>query len=210
VTSWHLARLRMRCAYEAMPDQVKVTVAGQPLPRLQAAGPPRTCPPYWTNSAGASRNHSRPLRRCGSCGHAIELLPGAGNELPRLGPPIRPESRWNWTRRIAEINGAASGELDLHRHLFGSDRSLPPPPGCQTASRPCKTAAAATGRSAAPRKPATSSRGFSAASTPWRTWSWRTCGATRQARPAPRPTAPLRQRRADRERSRGPRSRGAI
>jgi hypothetical protein len=29
---------------------------------------------------------------------------------------------------VAEINGVASAELDLHRHLFGSDRILPPRP----------------------------------------------------------------------------------
>ena len=29
---------------------------------------------------------------------------------------------------VAEINGVASAELNLHRHLFGSDRILPPRP----------------------------------------------------------------------------------
>ena len=27
---------------------------------------------------------------------------------------------------VAEINGVAKAELDLHRHLFGSDRVIPP------------------------------------------------------------------------------------
>jgi hypothetical protein len=29
---------------------------------------------------------------------------------------------------VAEINGVAKAELDLHRHLFGSDRLIPPRP----------------------------------------------------------------------------------
>lgn len=41
VASWHLARARLPDAYEAMLDKVEVTVAGQPLPRLQAVGPLR-------------------------------------------------------------------------------------------------------------------------------------------------------------------------
>jgi len=59
---------------------------------------------------------------------AIELLPGAGDELLRLGPLIRPLIEVHWTRMVAEINGVASAELDLHRHLFGSDPILPPRP----------------------------------------------------------------------------------
>ena len=59
---------------------------------------------------------------------AIELLPGAGDELLRLGPLIRPLIDVHWTRMVAEINGVASAELDLHRHLFGSDPILPPRP----------------------------------------------------------------------------------
>jgi hypothetical protein len=66
------------------------------------------------------------LRRNGPRGPAIELLPGAGDELLRLGPLIRPLVELHWTRMVAEINGVATDELNLHRHLFGSDRVLPP------------------------------------------------------------------------------------
>jgi hypothetical protein len=51
---------------------------------------------------------------------------GAGDELLRLGPLIRPLVELHWTRMVAEINGVASAELNLHRHLFGADRVLPP------------------------------------------------------------------------------------
>jgi hypothetical protein len=66
------------------------------------------------------------LPRRGPRGPAIDLLPGAGDELLRLGPLIRPLVELHWTRMVAEINGAAPDELNLHRHLFGSDRVLPP------------------------------------------------------------------------------------
>lgn len=32
----------------------------------------------------------------------------------------------HWTRMVAQINNVATAELDLHRHLFGSDRVIPP------------------------------------------------------------------------------------
>ena len=58
-------------------------------------------------------------------GPAVRLLPGAGDELIRLGPLVRPLVELHWTRMIEEINGVATAELGLHRHLFGSDRVLP-------------------------------------------------------------------------------------
>jgi hypothetical protein len=45
-TSWHLARLRLPSPYQAMLDQVEVTVAEQPLPRLQAVGSSDTVFPF--------------------------------------------------------------------------------------------------------------------------------------------------------------------
>jgi hypothetical protein len=66
------------------------------------------------------------LRRHGPRGPAIWLLPRAGDELLRLGPLIRPLVELHWTRMVAEINAVASAELNLHRHLLGSDRLLPP------------------------------------------------------------------------------------
>ena len=45
-TSWHLARLRLPGQYQAMLDQVEVTVAEQPLPRLQAVGSAQAVFPF--------------------------------------------------------------------------------------------------------------------------------------------------------------------
>jgi 5-methylcytosine-specific restriction endonuclease McrA len=66
------------------------------------------------------------LRRHGPRGAAVRLLPGAGDELLRLGPLVRPLVELHWTRMVAEINKVATAELDLHRHLSGSGRVIPP------------------------------------------------------------------------------------
>jgi 5-methylcytosine-specific restriction endonuclease McrA len=127
-TSWHLARYRLPGPYQAMLDQVEITVAEQPLPRLQAVGSTDTVFPFlYELSWGPRESFSLTrLRRHGPRGPAIRLLPGAGDELLRLGPLVRPLVELHWTRMVAEINKVATAELDLHRHLFGSDRVLPP------------------------------------------------------------------------------------
>jgi 5-methylcytosine-specific restriction endonuclease McrA len=127
-TSWHLARQRLPGAYQAMVDQVEVTVAEQPLPRLQAVGSSDTVFPFLYELSWGPRESFSParLRRHGPRGAAVQLLPGAGDELVRLGPLVRPLVELHWTRMVAEINKVATVELDLHRHLFGSDRVIPP------------------------------------------------------------------------------------
>jgi hypothetical protein len=127
-TSWHLARKRLPGAYESMLDQVEVTVAAQPLPRLQAVGSAEAVFPFlYELSWGPRESFSvARLRRQGARGPAVQLLPGAGDELLRLGPLIRPLIELHWAKMIAEINGVAHAELDLQRHLFGSDRVIPP------------------------------------------------------------------------------------
>jgi 5-methylcytosine-specific restriction endonuclease McrA len=127
-TSWHLARQRLPEAYQAMLDQVEVTVAEQPLPRLQAVGSSDTVFPFLYQLSWGPRESFSParLRRHGPRGPAVRLLPGAGDELLRLGPLVRPLVELHWTRMVAEINNVAAVELDLHRHLFGSERVIPP------------------------------------------------------------------------------------
>ena len=126
--SWHLARQRLPGAYQAMLDQVEVTVAEQPLPRLQAVGSGDTVFPFLYELSWGPRESFSParLRRHGPRGAAVRLLPGAGDELLRLGPLVRPLVELHWTRMVAEINNVAPAELDLHRHLFGAARVIPP------------------------------------------------------------------------------------
>jgi hypothetical protein len=60
MTSWHLARLRLPGGYEAMLDQVEVIVAGQSLPRLQAAGSAQAVFPFLYELSWGPGNRSRP------------------------------------------------------------------------------------------------------------------------------------------------------
>ena len=120
-----------------MLDQVEVTVAQQPLPRLQAVGSTNTVFPFiYELDWGPRESFSVPrLLRHGSRGPSVRLLPGTGDELIRPEPLVRPLVELHWTRMVAELNGVATAELGLHRHLFGSNRVLPPG-HCGPASQP--------------------------------------------------------------------------
>jgi hypothetical protein len=130
VTSWHLAGCGCPAAMRRCWNRSRSPSPGSRSPGCRRPGPPRPCSRSSTSSAGDPGNRSplARLRRHGPRGPAIELLPGAGDDLLRLGPLIRPLIEVHWTRMVAEINGVASAELDLHHHLFGSDRILPPRP----------------------------------------------------------------------------------
>jgi 5-methylcytosine-specific restriction endonuclease McrA len=95
---------------------------------LQAVGCSDTVFPFLYELGWGPRESFSParLRRHGPRGAAVRLLPGAGDELLRLGPLVRPLVELQWTRMVAEINKVATVELDLHRQLFGSDRIVPP------------------------------------------------------------------------------------
>jgi hypothetical protein len=190
--SWHLARQRLPGAYQVMLDQVEVTVAQQPLPRLhRGAGSTDTIFPFIYELGWGPRESFSVarLRRQGPRGPAVRLLPGAGDELIRLGPLVRPLVELHWTRMVAEINQVATAELGLHRHLFGPDRVLPP-----KALRD-GIAALQDGRcfychralGATPQADHFIPR-IRCASTPSRTWCWPTSGATTtSATCSPRP-----------------------
>ena len=81
-TSWQLARQRLPSPYNSMLNQVEVTVATQPLPRLQAVGSAETVFPFlYELSWGPRESFSvARLRRHGHRGPAVHLLPGAGGQ----------------------------------------------------------------------------------------------------------------------------------
>jgi 5-methylcytosine-specific restriction endonuclease McrA len=128
VTSLGLARQRLAREYSQMLDRVEVAVAEQPLPRLQIVGSgEQTLPFLYDIDWGPRESFSRRrLRRDNPAGLPVRLRPGAGDELVRLAPLIRPLVELHWTRMVAAINKVATEEQDLHRHLFGRDRLIPP------------------------------------------------------------------------------------
>lgn len=66
----------------------------------------------------------RRLRQPG--GGLVRLRPGAGEELIRLTPLIRPLVELHWVRMVAALNKLTPVEDDLRRHLFGVERSAFP------------------------------------------------------------------------------------
>lgn len=129
-TSLQLARLRRPGEYEEMIDRVEVTVATQPLPRLQTVGTAEANFPFLYDLSWGPRAHFSiaRLRAAGARGLEVMLRAGAGDELVRLAPLIRPLIEVHWTRMVAQFNEIAKQEEDLHRHLFGSARPRPPAP----------------------------------------------------------------------------------
>ena len=121
-TSLWLARRRLPGEYEAVIDRIEQTLAKQPLPRLQTVGSSEKVFPFiydlgpqW--NAEQSFTVSR-LRRAGPRGLVIPLLPGAGDELLRLSPLIRPLVELHWTQMVARLNKVSTVEGDLRQHLL--------------------------------------------------------------------------------------------
>lgn len=128
-TSIWLARPRLAEQYDEVIDRIEQALAEQPLPRLQAVGSTETVFPFIYDLGpgwGPNQNFSvARLRRSGPRGPAIQLLPGAGDELIRLSPLIRPLVELHWTRMVAQLNKVAPVEEGLHHHLFGTPRIAP-------------------------------------------------------------------------------------
>jgi len=66
------------------------------------------------------------LRQHGPRGPKVLLLEGAGDQLVRFGPLIRPLVELHWTRMVAGLSGVGREQEALHRHLFGAARLVPP------------------------------------------------------------------------------------
>ena len=128
-TSLWLARRRLSEEYELVIDRIERALAEQPIPRLQTVGTSETVFPFIYDlgpSWGPNQTFSiERLRRSGPRGPTIQLLPGAGDDLVRLSPLIRPLVELHWTRMVAQLNKVATVEEDLRLHLFGSPRVSP-------------------------------------------------------------------------------------
>ena len=95
-TSLWIARQRFPSEYSDVIDRIERTLAEQPLPRLQTVGTSETVFPFIYDLGpdwGANQHFSvQRLRNHGPKGPVIPMLPGAGDELVRLAPLIRPWS----------------------------------------------------------------------------------------------------------------------
>ena len=128
-TSLRVARQQFAAQYETVIDVIERILAEQPLPRLQSVGTSKEVFPFvyhlgddWKPGQKFSRKH---LRSFGPRGPSIQLCDGAGDELVRLAPLIRPLVELHWTRMVAQVNDVNTVEEDLRHHLFGSPRIAP-------------------------------------------------------------------------------------
>jgi 5-methylcytosine-specific restriction endonuclease McrA len=129
-TSLWIARQRFPTEYGRVIDRIERTLAEQPLPRLQTVGTSETEIPfiYELGADWGINQHFfvERLRSHGPRGPVIPLLDGAGDELVRLSPLVRPLVELHWTRMVAQLNRVATDEEDLRHHLFGTSRIVPP------------------------------------------------------------------------------------
>jgi hypothetical protein len=104
--------------YAACLDAVELTIAQQPVPRLQVIG--RIHRPFLYEIGWGESVSLRALHAPG--GGMVRFRPGAGDDLLRLAPLIRPLVELHWTRMVARLNRIDLDEERLRAHLFGADR----------------------------------------------------------------------------------------
>ena len=124
VSTWDTAETTLPADHVAQVlDVVELTVARYPLVRLQTVdGVPK--PFIYDISWGEGVKLSR-LAADG--GAKVRLRAGAGDQLVRLAPLIRPLVELHWIRMVASLNKLTVTEGDLRRHLFGAERVAFPP-----------------------------------------------------------------------------------
>jgi len=104
-------------------DEVERTFARYPILLLQVVGSqdrPFLYDVDWTQSVSLKQLHS-------PAGGEVRFRDGAGDDLLRLAPLLRPLIELHWTRMVARINGIDVENDRLHAHLFGSERVTFPP-----------------------------------------------------------------------------------
>jgi hypothetical protein len=124
VASWEVAESVLSAGQvRQVLDVVELTVARYPLVRLQTVdGVPQ---PFlydldWGEDVTMARLHA-------GKGAVVRLRPGAGDQLIRLAPLVRPLVQLHWVRMVASLNDLGLMEEDLYKHLFGAERVVFPP-----------------------------------------------------------------------------------
>jgi hypothetical protein len=115
----HRAKLAAPTAYHRLIAQVEWKLVEMLLPRLQQLG--RAHDPFiyqigWNASVKAGQVRSSDFD------NRILLFEGAGENLVRLAPLIRPLAHREWTAMVAKINRDVVHESHLEDFLFGTER----------------------------------------------------------------------------------------
>jgi len=123
VGTWEAAEVAAPDHAEEVLDVVELATARFPLVRLQTVDGVQRRFLYdldWGEEIAMTR-----LRTPG--GSLVRLRPGAGDQLLRLAPLVRPLIELHWLRMVAGFNNLDLVEDDLRRHLFGAQRTAFPP-----------------------------------------------------------------------------------
>jgi hypothetical protein len=119
VPTWQQAEDRLPAGHVTQVlDVVEVTVAREPLLRLQTVD--GVSQPFIYDTEWDERITIRRLHADG--GAAIHLRPGAGDQLIRLAPLLRPLIELQWVKMVARLNRLGLMDDYLQRHLFGAAR----------------------------------------------------------------------------------------
>ena len=111
-------RDRLPAEYERCLNEVEYTFARYPIVRLQVVGAQQRPFLYdvdWTESVTHKQLHS-------PGGGEVRFRSGAGDELLRLAPLLRPLIELHWTTMVARINRIDTEYDRIHTHLFGAQR----------------------------------------------------------------------------------------
>lgn len=121
MTSWRGVEVKLEASdprrLEETLDLVELTVARYPLARLQTVD--GVAQPF-IYDIGWGEGVSIAHLRAGAC---VVMRPGAGDQLIRLAPLVRPLVELHWARMVANLNKLTLHEDSVRSHLFGADRT---------------------------------------------------------------------------------------
>ena len=121
-----VARERMPTAYRVAVDDIALTLAQQPLHRLQRVTGTATDPTFLYDDGWLHDHVSR--RTINDHGGVITLYPGVAAGLARLSGLLKPTLEILWIQDVVKLNdGLVEEGQDVAGHLFGRERiSLQP------------------------------------------------------------------------------------
>lgn len=111
-------RAALSTEYSRAVDDVEHTFARYPILLLQVVGG-GDAPFIYDVDWDASITK----RQLNACSGNLQLWPGAGDQLVRMAPLIRPLVELHWLRMVAALNRLDLEEERLRTHLFGSERT---------------------------------------------------------------------------------------
>jgi HNH endonuclease len=119
-TALAVARARNEAAYQDALDKITVSLAEQPLRRLQTIQSMPSMDRFLYDDSFLKEHMS--LKRLAAHGGAIRLRPGVAHGLARLAGLLKPTLQMMWVDDVRRINNLDANVPDVEGHLFGRQR----------------------------------------------------------------------------------------